>query len=159
MVSSAVPSEAEYTSSARNQEPGSLLRLTDPAGEVAREFRVEFVHGGKAAPIRRSVERVLREWGLSQRSEDVLLVTTELVQNVTRHTADGGELRVVLRDEILRVEVADTDPRPPMLQRPDLRGPGGRGLLIVAAVAHRWGYRPAPGAQRPGKVTWAEFQL
>lgn len=87
----------------------------------------------------------------------MLLVTTELVQNVTKHTADGGELRMVLRDDTVLIEVTDTNPALPCLQRPDPRRVGGRGMLLVASVARRWGTRPANWAGGTGKIVWAEI--
>ncbi len=40
------------------------------------------------------------------------------------------------------------EPQPPSTTRE-----GGRGLLIVSALAKAWGIDPAPG----GKVVWAEL--
>jgi hypothetical protein len=83
--------------------------------------------------------------------QDVLLVITELVGNVVQHTEGGGELRLILQTDAALVEVHDHSRTFPQLQRPDLRRPGGRGLLLVAAIAQRWGWRPTPA----GKVVWA----
>ncbi|MEV5704659.1 ATP-binding protein [Actinoallomurus sp. NPDC052274] len=49
------------------------------------------------------------------------------------------------------IEVWDGDPQPPRLKRPTETDEGGRGLLLVEALAERWGYRwPKTG----GKVVW-----
>ena len=87
-------------------------------------------------------------------AEDVRLATSELVNNVVRHTADGGELRAwdPRPDVPLRVEVQDPDPGVPAI--PSETSPiGGRGLAIVDAVADDWGVEP----QSNGKIVWAEF--
>ena len=83
--------------------------------------------------------------------QDVLLVVTELVDNVVQHTDAGGELHVDHADDVVRVAVHDYSRAFPQLQRPDPRRPGGRGLMLVAAVARTWGSRPTP----TGKVVWA----
>jgi anti-sigma regulatory factor (Ser/Thr protein kinase) len=82
---------------------------------------------------------------------DILLVITELVDNVVQHTDGGGELRVRCADGTVHVEVHDHSRDFPQLQRPDLLRPGGRGLLLIAALANTWGSRPTT----TGKVVWA----
>jgi anti-sigma regulatory factor (Ser/Thr protein kinase) len=113
-------------------------------------------HGTPAAQARRLAEEVLRDWDMSDRTSDVLLVTTELVQNVTQHTSDGGELRLRRRDDAVLIEVTDSDPELPRVKSPSPTAVGGRGMLIVAATARRWGARPVRWAGRTGKVVWAE---
>jgi hypothetical protein len=126
--------------------------------EVTPDYiRLEFPHGFPAAPARRAAAAALRAWNMSHRADDVLLVTTELVQNVSLHTTGGGELHVALRPNGILIEVADTSPQPPVLRAHDPRGLGGRGLLILAAVARRWGCRPVSWAGHRGKVVWAEI--
>lgn len=87
--------------------------------------------------------------------QDVLLLITELVDNVVQHTDSGGELHVVPAAGTLRVEVHDHSRSFPQLQRPDLRRAGGRGLLLVAAIAQSWGSRPT----ETGKMVWAQVDL
>jgi len=69
-----------------------------------------------------------------------------------QHTAGGGELRLTLQHNTILIEVADTDPQPPTLRTHDPRSLGGRGLIIVAAIARRWGHQPTPhGPATPAK--------
>jgi hypothetical protein len=133
----------------------------DSAGtvEAVEEFRLAIAPGAATAPMRQAVNQVLETWGLSHPADDALYVTTEFVQNVSRHTAGGGELRIALCEDIILIEVTDTDPQPPVLHERDPRRVGGRGLIIVAALARRWGHRPAPGVGQHGKVVWAEVEL
>jgi len=87
--------------------------------------------------------------------QDVLLVITELAENVVQHTEGGGELRLIRHDDAVQVEVYDQSRTFPQLQRPDPRRPGGRGLQLVAAIAQQWGCRPTPA----GKVVWARVTI
>jgi anti-sigma regulatory factor (Ser/Thr protein kinase) len=121
------------------------------------DIRLPLDHGTPASRARRLAERALQRWNLSDRADDVLLVTTELVQNVTQHTDDGGELRLRLEGDSILVEVTDTNPDAPRLRSPELDRAGGRGMLLIAAVARQWGSRPAAWAGRAGKTVWAEL--
>jgi hypothetical protein len=131
----------------------------DRKADTPREVRLQIPHGFPAALARRAARAALRAWNLADRVDDVLLVTSELVQNVTQHTTDGGELRLTLLGDGIRVEVIDTNPEVPVLRGHDPRSLGGRGLRIVAAVARSWGFRPLTWAGRDGKVVWVELSL
>jgi anti-sigma regulatory factor (Ser/Thr protein kinase) len=140
-------------------DPGAA---PDPVGDSpvargARTFRLELAHGVPAATARRAAVRVLQEWGLSRLADDAALVITEMVQNVTLHTTSACELRLTAHGEAVLIEVTDSSPRPPMQRPQDLRSAGGRGLLLIAAVAQRWGHRPTAHTDPPGKVVWAEL--
>ena len=58
-------------------------------------------------------------------------------------------------DERLRVEVVDHSERLPALQTPEVDAPGGRGLLIIEALAERWGV----DSRATGKAVWFEVLL
>ncbi len=119
-------------------------------------LRRMFRNGEPAAPLRlaarAALERTFHQVDAQERLEDVLLVVSELVQNVTQHTGGDGELVLSAGDGVL-VEVGDGDPATPQLRRPDPRRPGGRGLLLVKGMATEWGTRS--GAT--GKVVWARL--
>ncbi|MGW6291288.1 ATP-binding protein [Streptomyces sp. NPDC055058] len=113
---------------------------------------------------RRLAARRMEEWGYSPESDAacaVVLVVAELAANAVRHgSVPGHDFRLGLeRDEVaglVRVEVADAAAgrRPPVAAPsscPD--GESGRGLLLVAALARRWGWGPREGV---GKTVWAE---
>ena len=121
------------------------------------DIRVPLEHGTATSLARRLAERALRRWGLTDQADDVLLVTTELVQNVTEHTDDGGELRMAVSDDAILIEVTDTNPAPPRVRQLDPRRTGGRGMLLIASVARRWGTHPAIWAGHHGKIVWAEI--
>ncbi|MFD8386549.1 ATP-binding protein [Streptomyces sp. NPDC059679] len=112
----------------------------------------------------RSLARVaLAAWGLADEAETAALVMSELVANAARH-ARGRTIRMTInRPADDRVYVAVIDRAP--LQLPQLRTPGpdavqGRGLLLVSAVSHRWGWEYMGTGTRPwGKRVWCELAV
>ncbi|WP_344528316.1 ATP-binding protein [Streptomyces rectiviolaceus] len=99
----------------------------------------------------------LADWGIGDRAYEITLCVSELATNALLHGAPPGRgFRLYLsRDgDVLRVEVHDSGDGWP---RPVGEGEGadesGRGLLLVAALADKWGV-----AERdPGKIVWCEF--
>jgi anti-sigma regulatory factor (Ser/Thr protein kinase) len=113
-------------------------------------LRLPFVGADESASMRSRTAQLLDGQPVEV-VQDVLLVITELVDNVVQHTDGGGELLMGRDDGAVRVEVYDHSRAFPQLQRHDVRRAGGRGLLLVAAIAATWGSRPTP----TGKVVWA----
>ncbi|MFC7990892.1 sodium/proline symporter PutP [Streptomyces pilosus] len=100
---------------------------------------------------RAAAVRQLSEWGLDDLAFTTELIVSELVTNAIRHASGPVGLRLV-RDRSLVCEVSDgsgTSPRPRHARTTD---EGGRGLMIVAQLAHRWGTRHTS----TGKVIWTE---
>jgi anti-sigma regulatory factor (Ser/Thr protein kinase) len=95
-------------------------------------------------------------------SDAVTLVVAELAANAVLHGRVPGrdfELRLSYDRAagVVRVEVSDTHPGRPeragSARRRSVDSDGGRGLLLVEAVADRWG---VAGRTGPGKTVWAE---
>jgi anti-sigma regulatory factor (Ser/Thr protein kinase) len=106
---------------------------------------------------RKFVRWALIDWDLIEgfRADDVLLCVSELSTNALVHGVPPGRgFRLYLRYDgaVLRVEVHDPGPGIPQVVH-TADDEGGRGLLLVAAVADEWGV----GERRPGKVVWCEF--
>ncbi|WP_405448623.1 ATP-binding protein [Streptomyces erythrochromogenes] len=109
-------------------------------------------------PAREFVAETLHAWGVTCRRDDVLLCVSELATNALLHGVPPGRgyrLRMLRYDGTVRVEVHDSGDGRPRIGRRDPGAEGGRGLLLVAAVADRWGTLP----RVPGKVVWCEFGL
>ncbi|GHH08216.1 ATP-binding protein [Streptomyces rubradiris] len=103
-------------------------------------------------------EQHLRSWGLPV--EQVTQIVAELAANAVTHGRVPGrdfQLLIYVVGHTLRIEVTDTrDDRLPRLRLPSEDGEAGRGLLLVEALADRWGV--AVG-RRPRKTVWAEVTL
>ena len=67
---------------------------------------------------------------------------------------DRVELSLV-SDEVLLIETSDDNPSPPVVGRSTPTSEGGRGMLLVDALARRWGVRPAGDR----KVVWFEVSV
>ncbi|MDT0308704.1 ATP-binding protein [Streptomyces sp. DSM 44917] len=127
--------------------PGGRVSFRLPAAETA------------AAEARRRTRRQLSEWRApAHASENAQLIISELVTNALRHTDSetvGCELRIT--GSLLRVAV-DGAGRGPEARpaRAGAEDEGGRGLLLVHALARGWGVRPGTAG---GHVVWAELPL
>ncbi|MFG2960600.1 ATP-binding protein [Streptomyces sp. NPDC048291] len=111
---------------------------------------------------RAALHAVLGGWGVGQ---DVLeaaeLVLSELVTNALRVSVPSDRqvgIRIVrlLTDGLLRLEVSDAGSGTPEVRVPGDEETGGRGLLLVEAMAHRWGVDRRAGGI--GKTVWAELK-
>ncbi len=87
--------------------------------------------------------------------EDAALLVTELASNALRHGGPGVDLWVrPLAGGGLRVEVVDGHATAlPVVRTPELDAEGGRGLLIVQALARDWG----TDRLSAGKCVWFEL--
>ncbi|MBT2413940.1 ATP-binding protein [Streptomyces sp. ISL-12] len=108
------------------------------------------------------VRDVLGVWHLDNLADRATLIVTELVANASRHTLCSEiRLTIALPDATrLRVGVVDREPaRLPILGQAADDDESGRGLLLVDAVADRWGYDLYGSGGRPwGKEVWAELR-
>jgi hypothetical protein len=106
------------------------------------------------AGARRGASEQLAAWGLSELDFATELIVSELVTNAIRYGTPPIQLRLVRADTLI-CEVADGSATAPHLRRARTYDEGGRGLLLVAQVAERWGSRHTSA----GKTIWAEQSL
>jgi anti-sigma regulatory factor (Ser/Thr protein kinase) len=85
-----------------------------------------------------------------------VLLTNELVTNALLHGAGDICLELERTEGHLRVEVADAELTQPVVRTPDVLSEGGRGVVIVDALASAWGVREIPD---DGKTVWFELNL
>ncbi|WP_445396786.1 ATP-binding protein [Streptomyces sp. LE64] len=153
----------QCTRAARHLAPRSV-----PLGLTFGMCFTSTVRGARLA--RRLVAQRLDAWGVpygSASHDAVVLVAAELAANAVCHGHVPGRdfhlrLRVLAPQRTVRVEVTDNrpggvPPRPEAVRPPAAEDTGGRGLLLVGALAARWGWHPRTDA--PGKTVWAECAL
>ncbi|AGP58839.1 ATP-binding protein [Streptomyces rapamycinicus] len=121
---------------------------------------------------RRIVVRRLEEWGIprdGEASQSLALIAGELAANAVKHGHVPGRnfyLRLSVQPPpggdsrggpvSARIEVSDArDERRPVLRDQEDEAECGRGLLLVDALASKWGV-----AERGvGKTVWCEYAL
>ncbi|MEU2509851.1 SpoIIE family protein phosphatase [Streptomyces sp. NPDC007863] len=106
------------------------------------------------AGARRDASEQLAAWGLDDSAFVTELIVSELVTNAIRYGRPPVRLRLI-HDRSLVCEVSDASSTAPLLRRARLFDEGGRGLMLVAQLAQRWGTRHT----REGKIIWTEQDL
>ncbi|HVA43515.1 MAG TPA: ATP-binding protein [Acidimicrobiales bacterium] len=85
----------------------------------------------------------------------VSLVASELVTNAVLHAGTTVRLSLARTEEgSVRIEVADQSPNRASPRHYSDDSATGRGLVLVGALARRWGVDPSEGGG--GKTVWAE---
>ena len=134
---------------------------TQTSGSV-RTFAQHFSATRRGARLARLLAaHQLTEWGHPYGTgvhDAVALIVGELAANAVLHGRVPGRdfaLLLACDDErgVIRVEVSDTHPAHPVRTVPAADEDHGRGLLLVDALAARWGVTDRVG---PGKTVWAE---
>ncbi|MBV2153669.1 ATP-binding protein [Kitasatospora sp. SUK 42] len=113
-----------------------------PTTAAVRSTRLSLVHAARSWPVPLSGESL----------RDVELCAAELITNAVEHTGKHCQVTVQWNGIRLRVEVADASPRLSARNAADDMATSGRGLLLVGALAHSWGWYPVEA----GKVVWFE---
>ena len=130
---------AVWTGGDQRSEDGAHLHLAGHLSEVAR------------------ARRLTVEWAerTSVDVDEAALLVTEVATNALRHGGPGVDVWVrPATGSGLRVELIDgRSDALPRMRRPDADDEGGRGLLIVSALARSWGSDKLSA----GKCVWFEL--
>ncbi|MFI6502739.1 ATP-binding protein [Nonomuraea typhae] len=92
--------------------------------------------------------------------DEAVLLTSELATNAVLHTQSGAggtfSVTVQATGELVRVCVEDAgSDAPPCACHPGALATGGRGLPLLEALSHRWGFERSNGVNR----VWFELLL
>ncbi len=136
-----------------------LRRSPDPGTPRAPRIH-QYIHQADPQGLsdaRAAVTQALRDWGLPELADDAELLTGELLVNVLLHTEGGAVLTLeVLPEPVRRVRlsVQDRSSAWPRRRTPGEAATSGRGLLLLDALASRWGVEP----RGEGKAVWCEIE-
>ena len=111
---------------------------------------------GAARQARNVTTDACLRWDLPDLLAPACLVASELVSNVIDHARTMMTLRLTLRPRFLQIALRDGATAEPVRRDTDGSiGMRGRGLLLIEATAHSWGWLPTDD----GKVVWASLQV
>ncbi|TXS57212.1 SpoIIE family protein phosphatase [Streptomyces sp. t39] len=106
--------------------------------------------GRSVAAARAFVRDTLQGWGYADVVDDAVVLTSELVTNAVIHAGTAADVLCLRSEDGVRVEVGDRYPE----REVPMQGTGqsfgslerenGRGLLLCAALASRWGVEYTP---------------
>ncbi|MEV4642701.1 ATP-binding protein [Actinoplanes sp. NPDC049548] len=108
---------------------------------------------GAARQARNVATDACLRWDLPDLVAPASLIASELVSNVVDHAHTMMTLRMSVRRRYLHIAVRDGSSEPPELRPTTPSASSGRGLMLVKASAHSWGWLPCEG----GKVVWASL--
>nr|WP_203592896.1 ATP-binding protein [Streptomyces sp. SID9124] len=140
------------------------LRLVNETTQLLESREAFYRRERRSVPFARTfVRQALADWACEEHhvnTDDVLLCVSELATNALVHGVPPGRgFKLFLHwdgaEGRLRVEIHDSGdgevPEGPPC--PDPTAEGGRGLMLVAALAKAWGV----GERTPGKIVWCDF--
>jgi serine/threonine-protein kinase RsbW len=105
-----------------------------------------------APQARAQLRATMGEWADETTRADAELLLTELVANGVIHAGSSMRIDLTVERDLLRAEVRDASPFAPLHRAADEHG--GRGVLILNALASSWGVVGHPGE---GKTVWFEL--
>jgi two-component sensor histidine kinase len=110
-------------------------------------------HPSSVARARSFVTEAMQQWEVPEATEEsARLAISELVTNAIVHARTDVVVRVRPESDAVWVGVTDQNDTLPIRGLPEADGFGSRGLVIVEAVARRWGVDRQ--FSRPGKTVW-----
>lgn len=147
----------------RRDDAALLLARYEGADDSAAPRTARFhIHRRDLRAVREArgfVHGCLCDWGLADLSDDLELITSELVTNALIHAGSDVDVRLRAFGDRVRLEVRDSDSDPPvptaysLTEEGSARAEHGRGLVLVDALAHTWNTSPSGR----GKTVWLEM--
>ena len=125
-------------------------------GDSRRAWHLTLPMARQAPGLARAATReVLTSWQVAHLAESALLIVSELVTNSVKHS-QGSLLRLQMQatGTRIRIEVHDADPRWPQPCTPAALDESGFGLVLVNALADKWGVCD----DATGKAVWVELE-
>ncbi|GAA3345852.1 ATP-binding protein [Amorphoplanes nipponensis] len=111
---------------------------------------------GAARQARNLATEACLRWDLPDLLAPASLVASELVSNVVDHAHTMMTMRLTLRPRYLQIAVRDGSTAEPVRRpSPETVARRGRGLMLIEATAHAWGWLPTHN----GKVVWASLPV
>ncbi|MBO1332838.1 SpoIIE family protein phosphatase [Streptomyces sp. VRA16 Mangrove soil] len=135
-----------------------LRRVPDSGTEQAPRIH-RYVHQADPdglSDARAALREHLTAWGLGGMADDVEVAAGELLVNALMHTEGGAVLTLEVLTgppRAVRLWVKDRSSARPHRRTPGETATSGRGMLLVEALASRWGVEP----RGEGKAVWCDF--
>ncbi|GAA0612190.1 ATP-binding protein [Streptomyces crystallinus] len=126
-----------------------------PTASLSQRFTAAFAPDPARVPdLRRLTSEHLCRWKVfGAVAEDIVLAVSELVTNAVQHGHGEGTLTVRYDAGALHIEVADHNRAPATVRMAREDDVSGRGLLLVDALAEKW------GVSNEGTTTWCRFVI
>jgi hypothetical protein len=133
---------------------GAFAALGAPGPEQHRISVALAAESGAARYARELITESCARWERPDLVGDACITATEMVNNVVVHARTPMRVLLALHDDTMSVAVRDGSAVPPRFDGPVApTSYGGRGMLLIDAVAARWGHLPLDD----GKVVWARL--
>jgi hypothetical protein len=125
--------------------------------------RTTGLDAGALRAARAFTAATLHRWGVEERSDDIVVVVSELLTNALRHACPAApswprrpvRLGLLQPGPAVVCAVSDPSDQVPVPREPGLCDETGRGLHVVESLSDDWG---CTIPTRLGKVVWATFR-
>ncbi|MEC4017897.1 SpoIIE family protein phosphatase [Streptomyces sp. H27-D2] len=146
-----------------SEDDMALLLLRRAAAHGVSALPRFHLHVHQADPeglveARLALRHTLSGWRADGVIDDAELIAVELITNALMHTDSGALVGLELlpgTPRRVRLEVQDRSSTRPQRRSPGEAATSGRGLLLVEALAGRWGVE----SRGTGKAVWCEFTV
>lgn len=146
------------TTAAVRPRPGDAMKVRFPIAARSDGDSLPAEGACRVGEMRRRAKKHLDHCGLTDMSDDVALIVSELITNAILHSR-GTQVTLVisLQDGLLDITVHDEMPGRPVVQHPSREAEHGRGLQLVQAItAERKGDW---GTSDGGATTWCALPV